>query len=277
MRKTLAVALVALAGACSSEKTKTIQWEAPRAANTDEGAAISSASLTLQSSLAYQPSTEPSAGAAGLGDQLAAELASAAAVAPGAPSAKIGQDVVRQAIGTGTLDPACVVPTPVTGGTRYDWNCVVDDTSTDPYTGETTTMHVTVVGSLTWKPATRQTSWSFDTNVAMTQVSGQDTITMGSVGKLGGDLAVTDTRITANTTSTAHVTETMQGPSGNLSVEGDLSTTLTAGLDYVADPFCITGGELEVVQNTRAYTVTQTDAWKITWTGCGLFQIQHGS
>ncbi len=143
MRKTLAVALVALAGACSSEKTKTIQWEAPRAANTDEGAAISSAALTLQSSLAYQPSTEPSAGAAGLGDQLAAALASAA---PVAPSAKIAQDGVRQAIGTGTLDPACVVPTPVSGGTRYDWNCVVDDTSTDPYTGETTTMHVTVLG-----------------------------------------------------------------------------------------------------------------------------------
>lgn len=278
MKKILSIAILVLAACGSSDKPRTIQWGAPQAPNAGEQSAVSSAALTLQGSLDYQASTEPTAGAAGLGDQLAASLASAAASAPGAPSAKLAEGVVRQAIATGGLDPSCVVPTVLNGVTKYTWTgCVVDDSSTDPYTGDTTTLHVTVDGWLTWNPLARETVWSIGMTMTTTQTSGPDTVTMGATLGLGGNQRVTDTRIVADTTSTAHLTERMQGPSGNLYIEGDVRTTLDAALDYVASPsFCITGGGLTVVQDTTIYGQTQTDAWDLTWTGCGLFEIRHG-
>jgi hypothetical protein len=113
--------------------------------------------------------------------------------------------------------------------------------------------------------------------------SGADTTTMGESGRLAGSMTVTDSTIDADTTSSAHVTMTEQGPSGNFAIAGDQSTTLTARLQYAADPyasqpFCITGGTLTVVQQQTALGQTQFQGWDLTWTGCNqILEVHRGS
>ncbi|HET8541560.1 MAG TPA: hypothetical protein VFL83_16910 [Anaeromyxobacter sp.] len=273
MKKILAVALVALAAACSNEE-KTIEWGPSQDPTTAQRSAVASSEVTLQGSLDYQASTEPSAGAAGLGDRIAADLSYASASAPGDSSAKFAQDSVRQAWETGTIDPTCVQPTVVGDVTTWTWtNCHVD--ASDPQTGQA--IHVTINGWLAWNPVLRETSWAFGEVFDMTMTSGLDTLTMDGTAALGGKLAVTDTRIVADTSSTAHVRTSMTGPSGNFAFDEDVSTTLTARLDYVADPFCVTGGTLTVVQKATAFGMTEFQGWEITWTGCDQFRIRQGS
>lgn len=281
MRKIAAVALAVLAAACASEKKdRTIQYGAAQAPDPTEQSAVANAELTLGSSLAYQASTEPSAGAAGLADQLVSELGgyTASAAMPDAASAKLAARALHRALDTGGIDPGCVVPTDEgNGATKYTWTgCRVQVASTDPYSGDTTTMDVTIDGWLKWEPAVRTTTWSFLERLAMTMTSGADTIEMHGTAGFGGSLAAGDATLTARTGSTADVTMTMRGPSGNLTVPEVLETKLTADLEYQL-PFCITGGKLEVAQYATVMGQTQDQGWDFVWTGCGAFTVAHGS
>lgn len=287
MRKILAASLVALVAACAKEdERKPIQYGAPRAPGYTEQGAIAGAQTTLQQNVVFQAPTQPTAGAAGLGDQLVANLGGYQVNPKTADgrSAKVAAAAIRRAFDTGGMNPDCVrsVTDPVTGVTTVTWGattpCVIHVEDVDPYSGDTLTMDVTVAGTMTWNPATGETGWDIGETYGMSMTSGGQPIVVDGNAHLGGTMTVTPTTIAIGSSSTMYVRTNYMG----LTFDEGIETTLAADLDYQAEPFCITGGDLTVEQywTKRPMGATERDlpnqGWKFTWTGCDQFTVSPG-
>lgn len=276
MRKTLFTGLVALVAACGSEDARRpLSYGSPQAPTYDEQSAGSTAQTTLQGSLTFAPTTEPTYGAMGLGDQLLMSLGAYTVGAP-APTAKLQKAAGRaisRAFDTGGMNPACVTTT----ATSATWSgCVIEMTDTDPYSGDTTYMRVTIDGTLGWSAGV--TTWNIFETIAMTMTSGPDTITMNGTATLAGEITVTSSTITGQTRSSVGVTESYMGMTFGAAVD----TNLALDLEYQPDPFCVTGGTLtlEQVWTQRPYGATPEllpdQGWRFEWAGCNVFTVSHG-
>jgi hypothetical protein len=275
MKRTLVAGLVLLATACGGSEDRRLQYGAPEAPTAAEEAAATDAQAKLAGSRTFAPATEPSYGAPGLAEQLVARLGGYATVsAPAAQAKAAAGRAVVQAFDTGGLDPACVTITE----TSATWSgCVVETTETDPYSGDTTYLRVTVDGTLSWSAGV--TSWDIDETLAMTVTSGADTITMNAVAGLGGSITVTPATIVGHSGSSVSATANYRG----LTVSEAFDTTLDLDLAYGADPFCITDGTLTLQQIWTRRPIGSTPAdlpdrgWRFEWTGCGTFTVAHGT
>lgn len=280
MNRTIFVGLVTLTAACGGGGgARQLQYGTPQAPSTAEQLAGSDAQASLAANLSFAPTTEPTYGAPGLADQLVASLGGYAA-----PTARVGAPQVRRAVGRsvalavgGTgLDPACVGITP----TSVTWSaCVVSFSETDPYSGDTTDMTVRIDGRLGWNPGTGTTTWTIDERIAMTVVSGGDTMRMNGTVGLGGTVTVTASTIVGHTGSDVDVAVNYMG----MNLGEAVATSLDLDLGYQADPFCVTGGTLTLQQlwTKRPAGATAADlpdqGWKFAWSGCGLFTVAHGN
>jgi hypothetical protein len=275
--KRIFVALVALAAACGGEKERPIQYGAPAAPTTEQQGAATTAEATLQGTFTFAGSTQPAAGAPGLADQLVAQLGAyqLEKAMPTTSSAKLAASAASRAIDTGGIDPQCVdtsVPNQVT------WTgCVVEQTTTDSF-GDTTTVRVTVDGTLSYTPATGVTTWNIDEHMAMTQTSTDGTMTMNVAAHLEGTITVTASRISGSTLSTVD----MSGSYGAIPLNAGLRTTLAVDLGYQAEPFCVTSGTLALEQRWTQRPVGATAAsapdqgWQFEWTGCNQLTVRYG-
>lgn len=277
MKRAIAVGLVALLSACASEEERQLSYGPAQQPTVAEQGAASTAQATLQSSLTFAPSTEPTAGAMGLADQLVAGLGGfqAAVAAPlTMKQSAVGGRVTAQAFDTGGMDPACVTITP----TSATWSgCVIDVTETDPYSGDTTHMRVTVDGTLGWSAGV--SSWNVDETFAMTMTSGGETIAMNGTARMLGEITATGSTVVGHTSSNVDLTESYMG----FNVSVGIANTLDLDLDYQADPFCFDGGTLRLQQIWTRRPMGATpeqypdQGWLFEWTGCGAFTVAHGS
>jgi hypothetical protein len=263
MKKMFSMGLVALLGACSSEKPREIQWGAQSPPTTEQGAAVADALVTLQANLGYQQTSDPESGIAGFADEILKSLSAASASAPGT-SAKLTGDAVRQAM-TGV----CGVPTVSGDVTTYMWtSCQIDGTDVGM------PMSATIDGWLTWNPTLGETRWEIDETVSLTLPMDGVIVQDDTTAHLTGNQTVTATTIVASTSTVAHSHATY----GGLVEDSDATVTLDANLTYESSPtFCITGGTLEVVQQQQpAFPEFQGFELTFTGTGCSEFVISRG-
>lgn len=283
MHRIVLAGLVALAAACGDERKeqRPIQYGTPEAPALEEQGAADTAQTTLQGSLAFTPITptvEPASGAPGLADQLVASLGgyAAAKAAPAARSRKLAASATTRAIDTGGIDPSCVATTE----TSVTWSgCTATLTETDPYTGETMTMTVTVAGTLTRNAATGVTTWNIHETLGMTGTQAGEAVTMDATVDLSGTVTATASTIAGDTASSAIVRATYMG----IPVNEAVRTTLALELGYQAEPFCLTSGTLVLEQRWAERPMGATEAdlpdrgWRFEWTGCDQFTVAHGS
>jgi len=279
MKKTIVAGLAAVVTACGSgESARPLQYGAPQAPTVAEQSAGSSAQTTLQGSLTFAAPTQPSTGAMALADQLAMSLGaySPSGSAPTAQVQKSAGRAVSQAFATGGLDPACVHPSPTLDSVTWS-GCVIRVTDTDPYTGDTTDITVTIDGSVAWSAGV--TTWNIDETYDAAMTSGGDTITMDGTATLDGTITVTDSTIVGNASSAVNLTVHYLG----FSLTEGVLTTLGLDLGYQASPFCIDSGTLtlEHVWTQRPMGTTAdtlpNQGWRFEWTGCNAFEVSHGS
>ncbi len=278
MKNALAAGLVLLVAACGGQDEHRLTYGPPQPPTYAEQGAAATAQATLQGSLAFAPATEPSTGAMGLADQLVASLGGSM------PTVRAPDDVKQLAgearagalaFDTGGMDPRCVTTTP----TSATWSgCVIEMTETDPYSGDTTWMRVTVNGSLGWSAGV--TRWDIAETFSMTMTSpGQPLLAASGTAKLVGELAVTGSTIVGYGGSILDITQSY----GAFGMSAGLANTFNANLQYQADPFCITGGSLRVQQvwTQRPMgappTMYPDQGWLFSWSGCGVFTVAHGS
>lgn len=278
MKKAIAAGLVVLFAACGGQDEHRLTWGPAQQPTFAEQDAAATAQATLQGSLAFAASTEPSAGAMGLADQLVASLGGSMPTVGGPGDVKQLAGEGRAgalAFDTGGMDPACVTTT-LTSAT---WSgCVIEMTETDPYTGDTTWMRVTVSGTL--GSSAGVTRWDIAETFAMTMTSGgQQLVAASGTAKLLGELAVTDSTIVGYGGSILDITQSYMG----FTMSAGLANTFNANLQYQADPFCITGGSLQVHQVWTQRPMGAPPAmypdqgWLFSWSGCGVFTVAHGS
>ncbi len=287
MNKTIVALVVVLAAGCGSgnDEQRPLQYGAPQPPTFEEQGAADTAQTTLAGSLTFQATTDPTFGAPGLPDQLASSLGAYVAAALGALSAGdpapsplgIAGPASSRALTVVGIDPACVA---ITATTATWTGCVIEMTDTDPYTGDTTDMTVTVAGSMASNPATGLTTWDIDVTTAMTMTQGAAVVmTMTSSTALDGGVTVTPSTIVGNSSSSTSVT----GSYMSIPLDEAVRTTLQLDLGYQAVPFCITSGHLLLEQTWLQRPVGATEAtlpdqgWRFEWTGCDQFQVSHGS
>ena len=149
----------------------------------------------------------------------------------------------------------------------------------DPYTGDTMDMTITVNGWLTWNEVTGVTAWDLVEEMDMNMTSDGETLSANASAHPSGSITVTDSTIAGHAQSLVDETVSYMG----MTVRAGLSTTLDLDLDYQVDPFCVTGGWLELEQiwtrRPAGYGEAQlpNQGWRCEWTGCGLFTVAHGS
>jgi hypothetical protein len=279
MNRIFLAAAVALATACGGSDGPSIEYGPSQAPTYDEQLAAENAQATLAAS--SQLGDEPALGAPGLPDRVAADLGAygmssasysgqASRLALRAPSAGPGSSLQAG------MDPACVATTE----TSVTWTgCTVSTSETDPYTGDTTDMTVTMDGTWTWSPASGVTSWHVVQTVDLAMTADGQTLTTEATAVLDGDLAVSASAIVGEASSSVAATASYMGFSASEAVE----TTADVDLRYAADPFCITGGTLTVEQVWRRRPTGTTSAdlpdqgWRFEWTGCDAFTVAHGT
>lgn len=281
MKRLIVAGLVALAAACTSEDPSDppIQYGAPQSPTYTEQGAAGSTQTTLSGSLTFQATSTPEYGAPGLADQLLANLGgySAAKAMPTPRAAKLASGAAFRAIDTGGIDPACVTTT----ATSVTWTgCADTMIFTDPSTGATTTsVTVTVDGTMSWNAGTGTTTWSIHETMDMWDSSDGVTVSMTANVDLAGSLTVTASTIAGSSTSTVWAHTEYAGFSFN---EGYV-TTLALDLGYQAQPFCVTSGSLVLEQRWTERPMGMDAAalpnqgWRFDWTGCGQFTVAHGT
>jgi hypothetical protein len=293
MRKSLSVALAALAVACSSDsKQKPLAYGAAQPPTPNEQSAVQSASFTLEGALAApDPTTQPDAGGVGLADQLVNDLGGGAVnVKASRTSPKYAQAVARMAFDTTGMDPTCVSSAEANGTITWTWGaskpCHV--VFTDAATGET--MTVDIMGTLSWNASAGRTTWDIREPMSMRMVDAStgDQMSVDATAAFSGTTTNDRTalRFTADTGSSVAVHATIRdGQTGQTQAfDVGLSNSLEADLGYVLDPaFCIASGKMTVEQRWTKLPAGATAAdfpnqgWQFTWAGCGAFTVAHGS
>lgn len=172
-----------------------------------------------------------------------------------------GNSFDRAALGDGFDDPGCVTASP--GEVRYT-SCVL----TMPEQG----MAMAVNG--TFGRAGDVVSWDVTMTVTMTDVD----FTMTSGNHLHGSITFGASTIVGQARSDQSVNAHVQGQS----VRAGATTIADLDLEYVAGPFCVTGGTLELrrVWTRRPTGATSADlpdqGVKFTWQGCGQVLVAWG-
>lgn len=278
MKRIFLAGNLALALACGGGGGNRIEYGPAQAPTYDEQLAAADAQATLAAST--QLADEPSLGAPGLADQLVADLGgyemSPAAASPASRRLAFRAYAPPATALQGGMDPACVTVTE----TSVTWSgCSVSTSETDPYTGDTIDMTVTLDGTWTWNPGTGLTGWHVVETVDMTMTSDGQTITTDATAVLDGSLTVKASTIAGRARSTVDATATYMGITARETVE----TTADVNLGHAADPFCIASGTLTVEQVWKRRPTGATSAdlpdqgWRFEWTGCGAFTVSHGS
>jgi hypothetical protein len=123
------------------------------------------------------------------------------------------------------------------------------------------------------------TTWDVLEVLDMSMTSGGETMQVAATANPNGSITVTGSTIDGHAEST--IDETIWY--GGMTIRVGLVTTLDLDLDYQADPFCISGGTLQLEQiwtrRPAGYSEVQLPnrGWIFEWTGCGLFTVSHGS
>ncbi len=296
MKRTAGAIVAALLAACGSGtggpgEQPPLQYGAPLPPTFSE----QDAALTAQTTLAPAPTFDPMIyGVPGLADALINTLGGASVASAGAGTATAPNGFVAGTALTGSqlsggvvrssslyvsdVDPSCVTAT----ATTAVWNdCVINMSNVDPNTGDTTDMTVTVNGFLSSDQGTGLTTWNITEAIAMTMtMTGAGTMTIRSTADLTGAVTVTASTIVGNTSSSATTTGSFNG----IPIDEAYRTTLALDLGYETVPaFCITSGSLVLEQRwlQRPAGATSLDypdqGWRFDWTGCGVYQVSHGS
>lgn len=276
MKRILAVGVVALAAACSSQKDEhPIRYAAPRAPVANETSAVGAATTTLGASFTPLDPTlasQPTYGLPGLADQLAAQLGTiGVAGAPSGASAKLAGAAVRQAFDMSQM-PACVQVDPGATLTTITWSgCHLVTTDASG------TVTVDITGWLTSSGTPGRTQWHVEdhTVLVMAGTTGQ-TITEDVSAVLDGDVTVTATEIDGTASSYAVASA--------MGITAGLRTSLALQhLGYQAAPFCIASGSFTVEQvwdprpPGMAYATYPDQGWRFDFTGCNQFTVAPGS
>lgn len=279
MKKTMLAALCTALAACGGDKddpadrTFTYGASAPVAPASPEQYAADDGSGLLADGATYQSSGDPAAAEAASGslpmlpDDMASNLFAGAGVAfapmdAGAKrvaSAMAPGVFTGQALGEGFDDPACMSATP--GEVRYT-RCTI----TDP----DGTMTVGVDGTFT--RTADVFSWDATVVVTMTDVD----FSMRGTNRLYGSFTFGPSTIAGRARSDVSASATIQGQS----MSAGTTTIADVDLVYARDPFCVTGGTLELrrVWTQRPPDMPRTGEYadqgvKFTWEGCGLVMV----
>jgi hypothetical protein len=249
-KTTLLAALCALLAACGGDDfdpaSRTFEYGEPVAPTLDEEASATQGSTLIQDGVSYRSSDDPlvadQTGGSLFGDTGLSGTAAGRSTAKAiAASAGLGAATLApEALGDGFADPACVVITP--GRITYD-GCYMSQVGME----------------LTWNGWVTRTgdvvAWDVTSVVTMTDVD----LTFTTRMRLFGSITVT--------------------PSG-MGFRMGFATIADLDLVYAADPFCITGGTLELrrVWTERMAGMPSTGEYadqgaKFTWTGCGAVSV----
>lgn len=273
MRKTLALALAALAACSSSKKEKPLAYAAPIQPDAVEIGAIADAEATLAANVDFVAPTEPATGGPGLADQLVAGLGGYAVASrlQDPSSAKLAGTAVRQAFDTGGMDPACITTEQAGAVTTVSWGKAAPCTvvASDP----TTSLTVGVSGWLTHDASRGETDWNVGETFEMTTTSGGTAMSMWGTAALYGSMTIGADTITISSASNADVTTSMSG----MTIDEQIETTLDGSLGYQASPFCVVSGSLQLEQRVSALGQDQAQGWRFGWTGCGAYTVAHGT
>lgn len=289
-RKTLLGALCALAAACGGssgiDPTKVTfgyPGAAPVAAGSPEASGAGAGEVGVQGAHGLPGESDPTLATASAQSivNMPENVASACmgdattALAPGLPSAQArfekraagfaGGDV--EAAFAGFDDPSCVTVAP--GVITYR-GC--RETTADQ--GGTST--VTVDGTLTRTvvPGTATATW--DVRVGVVASGTGSTMTVQS--HLTGSFTLGASTLVGSSRNDTTVTMSMQG----MSVRAAVTHLGDYDLQFQADPFCVTGGTLEVrrVWTERPPMADPSEmmdrAVKFTWEGCGIVTVAWG-
>lgn len=274
MRRSVLVGLVAVLAACGGEDKKadpasrTFQYGAATVPTMTEAAAAeigeggTSDGAALQADATVDPATAGSS-IMSLPDRMAAEAWSSSSLALQASglertvAALGGPSAVTMA---GFDDPACVTLAP--GLVTYSACTVALDT-----------VVIRVDGRISRTGPTL--AWTLTTRMTASDPQYSTTITVDATGALAFGAADVTGRARSDTQAT------FSGPS-TPSMRFAYTTLADLDLDFARDPFCVTGGTLELrrVWTKRPAGAPTTGEYadqglKFTWQGCGTVLVQH--
>jgi len=290
----LLAALCALAAACGGKESLdpakvafTYPAGAPVVAGSPEAVAVGLGEIGVRDAQALPGESDPTlatsradsivslpeavAGACmGSSTGMAAGLA-----APAGLQARVEKRAVAFAAGevqaavAGFADPACVSVAP--GAITFS-NCT--QTSTDPVSGTET---LTVDGTISRTVAGGSATAAWDVRVRLSSTDGD--FAMDVASHYSGAFHLTAATLAGHSRTDAVVNVSVPGTA----VSAEVTHLADYDLLFAADPFCVTGGTLEV---RRVWTrrpamgdpaQMQDQGVKLTWLGCGLVNVARGT
>lgn len=273
MKKRAAVLLILLAACGGSDKVdpaaRTFTYGAAVTPSVTEAAAATAGEASTSDGAALQAATSTDPAAAGgsiisLPDQMAAEAWSGSSMgALGATPtsrtlASLGGPAAVMVYGFD--DPTCLTIVP-TASITYTGCTVTLDTAVIRVDGKITLSGAT----LGWDLTTRMTDASTTYSMAVA-VHATGALTFGATTVTGQARSDTQAKVT----------------SGGTTMNAAYTTLADVALEFVRDPFCVTGGTLELrrVWTQRPAGMPTTGEYadqglRFTWQGCGTVLVQR--